>query len=61
MEGGAMVGYCATGRVRTAKAPASIRTIAITQAKTGRSMKNCACSGTGRERSRKILIDISMA
>src|ERR1700679_840845 len=38
--GGAMLGYCATGKVTTAMAPAIIRTMAITQAKIGRSMKN---------------------
>ena len=37
--GGAMLGYCATGSDRTATAPASISTMASTQAKTGRSMK----------------------
>src|SRR6267142_1204326 len=38
--GGAMLGYCATGKVKTARAPTIIRTMAITQAKIGRSMKN---------------------
>src|SRR6266404_43661 len=38
--GGAILGYCATGKVTTARAPAIIRTMAITQAKIGRSMKN---------------------
>ncbi len=37
--GGAMAGYCATGSVAIASAPASMMTIAMTQAKTGRSMK----------------------
>ena len=39
MAGGAMAGYCATGSVAIASAPASMMTIAMTQAKTGRSMK----------------------
>src|SRR5690349_596219 len=39
MAGGAMLGYCAMGRVVMASAPASITTIASTQAKIGRSMK----------------------
>src|SRR5690348_8670856 len=34
-----MVGYCSTGRLKAAMPPASIMTMAITQAKTGRSMK----------------------
>jgi hypothetical protein len=34
-----MLGYCAMGRVVIASAPASITTIANTQAKMGRSMK----------------------
>src|SRR5581483_12071865 len=37
--GGAMSGYCSTGRVRIPAIPASMITIAITQANTGRSMK----------------------
>jgi hypothetical protein len=37
--GGAMVGYCATGKVKAEIAPASMMTMAMTQAKTGRSMK----------------------
>ena len=37
--GGAISGNCATGRLRMAMTPASIRTIAITHAKMGRSMK----------------------
>ena len=37
--GGAMLGYCAIGRVARATRPNSIRMIARTQAKTGRSMK----------------------
>src|SRR6266446_4837914 len=40
MEGGAMAGYCAMGRERIASAPATMRTMAITQAKIGRLMKN---------------------
>ncbi len=42
MAGGAILGYCATGRLRMDKAPAIIRTMAITQAKTGLSIKNFA-------------------
>src|SRR6201995_2704176 len=34
-----MVGYCSTGRLKAAMAPASMITMAMTQAKTGRSMK----------------------
>src|SRR5580704_15906964 len=34
-----MVGYCSTGKVKAAMPPASMITMAITQAKTGRSMK----------------------
>src|SRR5258706_11713784 len=40
MEGGAMVGYCSTGRLRMDNAPASIMSSAMTIAKIGRSMKN---------------------
>src|SRR6267378_569065 len=40
MEGGAMAGYCAIGNERIASAPATMRTMAITQAKIGRLMKN---------------------
>src|SRR3569833_3191563 len=39
IAGGAMGGYCATGRVATERPPASMITIAITQAKMGLSMK----------------------
>src|SRR5580698_2185065 len=42
IAGGAMLGYCATGRVTTASPPASMITIAITHAKIGRSMKKFA-------------------
>src|SRR3954470_4427820 len=38
--GGAMVGYCSMGRLKAAMPPASMMTMARTQAKTGRSMKN---------------------
>src|SRR3954464_961702 len=38
--GGAMVGYSPTGRLRAAIPPDSMMTMARTQAKTGRSMKN---------------------
>jgi len=44
MAGGAMVGYCSTGSVNIDAPPASIRMMAITQAKIGRSMKNFAMS-----------------
>jgi hypothetical protein len=37
--GGAMSGYCSTGRVKMPPMPASMMMIAITQAKMGRSMK----------------------
>src|SRR6185436_13134918 len=40
MVGGAMLGYCAMGRLVIESAPASMITIAMTHAKTGRSMKN---------------------
>ena len=40
--GGAMVGYCAIGNVKTDAIPASIRMMAITHAKIGRSIKNFA-------------------
>jgi hypothetical protein len=40
IEGGAMGGYCETGRLWFANAPATIMMMAITQAKTGRSRKN---------------------
>src|SRR5262249_52326538 len=39
MAGGAMLGYCEMGRVLMASAPASMTTMASTQAKIGRSMK----------------------
>ena len=38
-EGGAIVGYWATGRVTIESAPASMIAMAITHANTGRSMK----------------------
>ncbi|MNO61027.1 hypothetical protein D3C76_516620 [compost metagenome] len=40
MAGAAMLGYWLTGSLRIDSAPASITTRAITQANTGRSMKN---------------------
>src|SRR6267378_809426 len=40
--GAAIAGYCATGSDRMASTPASIRTMAMTNAKIGRSMKNLA-------------------
>src|SRR6202034_4394214 len=45
MSGGAMAGYCAMGSVVTARAPISMMTMAITQAKTGRSMKKLTMAG----------------
>lgn len=52
--GGAMLGYCAMGSVLMASAPPSIMTMASTQAKIGRSMKNSdtgdyffGCEGAG--------------
>ena len=39
-EGGAMRGYCSTGRRRIESPPISMMVRARTQAKTGRSMKN---------------------
>src|SRR3954469_24421762 len=39
IEGGAIEGYCSMGRPRMLRPPASMITIAITQAKTGLSMK----------------------
>ena len=41
-EGGAISGYCSTASVRRARTPASMVTIAMTHAKTGRWMKNWA-------------------
>jgi hypothetical protein len=38
--GGTMFGYCAIGRLNRATTPAKTVTIAITDAKIGRSMKN---------------------
>ena len=37
--GGAMSGYCSTDSSRIEPSPASMMTIAMTQARTGRSMK----------------------
>ena len=45
MAGGAMLGYCAMGSVRMASTPASMTTIASTQAKIGRSMKKLTMAG----------------
>ena len=42
MAVGAMRGYCEMGRRRMDSAPASMMMMAMTQAKTGRSMKNLA-------------------
>ena len=41
-RGGAMSGYCSSGRVNRDKAPASMVTMANTHAKMGRLIKNCA-------------------
>jgi hypothetical protein len=38
--GGAICGYMASGRLPSATTPASVMTIEMTEAKTGRSMKN---------------------
>src|ERR1700761_3345761 len=45
MAGGAMLGYCAIGSVLMANPPPSMMTIASTQAKIGRSMKNSDTRG----------------
>lgn len=42
MAGGAIFGYCEIVSFRMDKAPANIKTIAITQANTGLSIKNFA-------------------
>src|ERR1700722_3072831 len=42
MAGGAIVGYCAIGSVKIDAIPDSIRIMAITHAKIGRSIKNFA-------------------
>jgi len=39
MAGGAMEGYCATGRLATEMTPARMMRMAATQASTGRSIK----------------------
>ena len=41
-RGGAMSGYCSSGRVKIDNPPASMMTMAKTQAKMGRLIKNCA-------------------
>src|SRR5262244_2759986 len=46
MAGGAMLGYCDMGSVRMASAPASMTTMANTQANIGRSMKKLTMAGT---------------
>ena len=43
--GGAIGGYCETGRVLIASRPASMIMMAITQAKIGRLMKNFGMAG----------------
>lgn len=45
-EGGAICGYCATGNVKIESNPTPMMRIEITQAKTGRSMKNRAITGS---------------
>jgi hypothetical protein len=40
IEGGAMGGYCDMGRLKIASPPATMRMMAMTQAKTGRFRKN---------------------
>jgi hypothetical protein len=47
MEGGATLGYCATGRWVTARHPASMMSRESTQAKIGRSMKNLGMAMSG--------------
>src|SRR5690606_5660212 len=46
-RGGAMSGYCSSGRVWMDMKPASMMMMARTQAKMGRLMKNCAMCGLG--------------
>ena len=46
-RGGAMLGYCSSGRVNMDIAPASMMTMDSTQAKTGRLMKNWAMDQRG--------------
>src|SRR6516225_10175236 len=41
MDGGVIGGYCATGRLMTATAPARVMTTDNTAAKIGRSIKKC--------------------
>src|SRR5690606_4986837 len=53
MAGGATSGYCATGMLGIANSPASRMNRATTQAKIGRSIKNCgmwADSGSAHEK-----------
>ena len=47
MDGGATVGYCATGRCVTARMPPSMMSRESTQAKIGRSMKNFGMAMSG--------------
>src|SRR5574344_3090296 len=47
-RGGAMSGYCSSGSVTMDKAPASMMTMAITHAKMGRWIKNCAMASVLR-------------
>ena len=48
MTGGAISGYCATGRRVNATAPRITNTIETTAAKIGRSMKKCEIRMRGR-------------
>src|SRR5512138_3957927 len=50
--GGAMAGYCDTGKDRIEIAPAIITMMAMTHAKMGRSMKNLATRAPGIEGAR---------
>ena len=46
MLGGVICGYWASGRLKTATAPARVMTIDSTEAKIGRSMKKCENTAT---------------
>ena len=65
MIGGAISGYCATGRRRNATPPRITNTMETTAAKIGRSMKKCEifmrlplflCGGGGRGGGRRALL-----
>ena len=49
INGGAIAGYCAIGSERMERPPANMMTIAITQAKIGRSMKKLTISALQRQ------------